>query len=218
MMPSLVAAVAALFVATSLSVPRSPQVRLVQAVPAPGPLTPAERAELVASLRASRATFLASIEGLSEAQWMFKPSPARWSIAETAEHIVLVDRGISNILYNRLATSAAVTPDTAADRLTARIKGFMADRTQKATAPEGFGPSGTWADERATLAAYAIIRNNLAAFIDSTDAPLRYNAVRHPSFGPMDGYQWLVMLAGHSDRHVQQIEEVKRAAGYPAAP
>jgi hypothetical protein len=31
----------------------------------------------------------------------------------------------------------------------------------------------------------------------------------------MDGYQWILLVAGHTERHVLQIEEVKREAGYP---
>ncbi len=30
-----------------------------------------------------------------------------------------------------------------------------------------------------------------------------------------DAYQYLLMIAGHTERHVAQINEVKAAAGYP---
>ena len=33
---------------------------------------------------------------------------------------------------------------------------------------------------------------------------------------PMDGYQWIIATAGHSDRHTQQILEVKADGGFPA--
>jgi hypothetical protein len=33
--------------------------------------------------------------------------------------------------------------------------------------------------------------------------------------GDLDGYQWLLLLASHTDRHVAQMEEVKAQAGYP---
>jgi hypothetical protein len=37
----------------------------------------------------------------------------------------------------------------------------------------------------------------------------------HPVFKMLDGYQWVLLLSGHSARHTAQIEEVKASAGYP---
>ena len=45
-------------------------------------------------LKQTRQDFLKSISGLSEAQWNYKPSPERWSIAECAEHITLAENFI----------------------------------------------------------------------------------------------------------------------------
>jgi hypothetical protein len=33
--------------------------------------------------------------------------------------------------------------------------------------------------------------------------------------GDLDGYQWLLLLASHTERHVAQMDEVKGQAGYP---
>ena len=38
----------------------------------------------------------------------------------------------------------------------------------------------------------------------------------HPFFGTLDLYQWVLLSAGHTARHTQQIEEVKRSPGFPA--
>ena len=35
-------------------------------------------------------------------------------------------------------------------------------------------------------------------------------------FKMLDGYQWVLLISGHSARHTAQIEEVKTSAGYPA--
>lgn len=34
--------------------------------------------------------------------------------------------------------------------------------------------------------------------------------------GDLDGYQWLLLLASHTDRHVAQMQEVKAQPGYPS--
>jgi hypothetical protein len=31
-----------------------------------------------------------------------------------------------------------------------------------------------------------------------------------------DGYQWLLMVSAHSQRHILQIREIKHSAGFPA--
>src|SRR5437899_442803 len=54
-----------------------------------GALTDSERSFLVEQLQLSKKAFLASIGGVTEAQWKFKASPTSWSVAECAEHIVL---------------------------------------------------------------------------------------------------------------------------------
>src|ERR1035438_8300365 len=54
-------------------------------------LTDAERAEALAIHDQTEADFLAHIEGLTDAQWTFRPGPDRWSVQEAAEHIVIVE-------------------------------------------------------------------------------------------------------------------------------
>lgn len=47
----------------------------------------ADLEKAAAYLEKTRAGVLAATTGLSEAQWKFKTDPARWSVAETLEHI-----------------------------------------------------------------------------------------------------------------------------------
>ena len=52
-------------------------------------MTAEERAKAVKYLEDLRAEFLAAIDGVSDAQWRWKPAPAKWSVGECAEHIVM---------------------------------------------------------------------------------------------------------------------------------
>jgi len=52
-------------------------------------LTPAERAHAIQLLQDSQKEFLALVDGLTDAQWTYKSAPDRWSVGETAEHIML---------------------------------------------------------------------------------------------------------------------------------
>src|ERR1700719_4959804 len=56
-----------------------------------GTLTEGERSFLVEQLEQTKKDMLASIAGLTAAQWKFKPAPGVWSVAECAEHIILAE-------------------------------------------------------------------------------------------------------------------------------
>jgi broad-specificity NMP kinase len=48
-----------------------------------------ERAHLIKLLQDSQKEYLSYVENVSEAQWNWKPGQDRWSVGETAEHILL---------------------------------------------------------------------------------------------------------------------------------
>src|SRR5258706_15364724 len=52
-------------------------------------MTAQERAQLVQWLKDSQKEFLAAVSDLTDEQWKWKPAPARWSVGECAEHILL---------------------------------------------------------------------------------------------------------------------------------
>src|ERR1044071_399974 len=67
-------------------------------------ITSEERAKLLHWLEESRQEFLAAIDGVNAAQWKWKPAPERWSVAETAEHIVLAEAGLFANVQRALAS------------------------------------------------------------------------------------------------------------------
>ena len=182
----------------------------------PGPITPDERAMLVRDLTTAQQEFTAATRGLTEAQWRFKPAPTRWSIAEVAEHIALVEQAIGGQVRGPLLQTPEEEPAADAAAAEGRYRTLMADRSAKFNAPEGFVPSGTWASTDALVAAQVANHTTTLHYVHGTQDALRWHRLPHPALGPMDGVQWLVFMAAHTRRHVQQIEEVKKAEGYPA--
>ena len=81
-----------------------------------GEVTKADRETLVAHLKKTEAAFLKSIDGVSDAQWTWKPAPERWSVAETAEHITKAEDLLRGMVEGMMKTPAA--PD-----LLAKTKG-----------------------------------------------------------------------------------------------
>lgn len=51
-------------------------------------------------------------------------------------------------------------------------------------------------------------------FVYENEADLRNHYMVMP-FGTLDAYQGLLFIAGHTERHVLQMEEVKANANFP---
>jgi uncharacterized damage-inducible protein DinB len=183
---------------------------------APTPLTAEERDGALKQFQTTRDNFLKSIAGLSEKQWTFKPAPDRWSVAEVAEHITVAESTLLGLVQQRIMQSPA------APEKREQVKGKdqmildrMPDRSHKAQAPEFLRPTGRWATEADLTKAFEDSRKTTMDYIRTTNDDLRDHFFDHPVFGPLDGYQWLLLISAHSARHTAQIEEVKADPNFP---
>jgi hypothetical protein len=179
-----------------------------------GAMTPAERTYLLEQLESSKAEMLASIEGLTEAQWKFKSAPAVWSIEECAEHIILAEDYIFAGSQQLLKTPAVPRPATSTVETDHKIVAMLKDRSKKATAPEPITPTGKFATPADAAREFAARRQKTIEYVTNTSDDLRAHAGPGP-VGVMDSYQLLLLLAAHSSRHTAQILEVKANSGYP---
>jgi DinB superfamily len=184
--------------------------------PGPTPLTAAERETALKSLQATRDAFLKSIDGLSEAQWTFKPAPDRWSVAEVAEHITVSEGSIFGIVEKQIMTSP-VAPEKRAqvvgkDEI---VLQKVPDRSHKAQAPEFLKPTNRFATRAELIKAFEERRKATMDYVRTTNDDLRDHFFAHPLLGELDGYQWILLISAHSERHTKQIEEVKVDPNYP---
>ncbi len=179
-------------------------------------LTPAERDAALKSLQATHDAFLKSISGLSEKQWKFKPAPDRWSIAEVSEHIAVSESMILGYVQKQIVTSAATPEKRAEVKVTdEKILTLVPDRSHKAQAPEFLQPTGRWATREELVKSFEDSRKSTMDYVRTTNDDLRDHFGPHPMLGPMDAYQWILLISAHSERHTKQIEEVKADPNYP---
>jgi hypothetical protein len=68
-------------------------------------ITSADRAKLIRYLQDSQTEFLSYIDGISDAQWTWKSAPERWSVAETAEHLVLAESFLFDLAQKAIAST-----------------------------------------------------------------------------------------------------------------
>ncbi len=105
-----------------------------------GAINDTERAFLLEQLEQSKKAMLASISGLTDAQWTFKPAPSVWSVQECAEHIVLAEGYIFGGAQQILKTPAVDRPEKSNSEVDHILVSRVQDRSQKATAPEPLVP------------------------------------------------------------------------------
>jgi uncharacterized damage-inducible protein DinB len=178
-----------------------------------GIMTPAERQKVAAFLDESRERLLQATRNLSPTQLQYRPAPDRWSVAECLEHLTIVETAVLGNIQNAIKGEAgSPQPAMSDDALLQRIT----NRSMRSQAPERIVPTGRFPQDH-LVSEFEATRKRTADFVSSTNAPLRQFAFPHARFGQVDCYQWLLLVAGHGDRHRQQVEEVIADAGFPRA-
>jgi hypothetical protein len=172
-----------------------------------------ERQRALSELHATAKMFTDSIDQLTPVQWNFQAAPERWSIAECAEHIVLSEDMLFGLVQSLLKQPANPPEKKVKDEEVLRV---IADRGgRKATAPEALRPAHKFSTPQAAAARFKESREMVLEYVRTTSDPLRVHFQPHPALGPIDAYQWILLIGAHTDRHVQQIQEVKAAPGFP---
>ena len=137
------------------------------------PLTQSERDRAMSHFHATRKGFLDSVAGLSEAQWNFKPSPERWSIAECAEHIAVSEDAIFQGVQKAMQSPAAPEKKSMAAGKDDMVVRALPDRSVKVQAPEFLQPKRRWPDREGAGAHFTESRDRNIAYLQSTQDDLR---------------------------------------------
>jgi hypothetical protein len=181
--------------------------RPVLDAPSPGGISADERALLVEMLQASRERMKELIKAAPANRWHEKPAGGGWSAAECAEHLVLSEDALLGLIRGQILKSPA-NPTMAVDLRgkDAVIVQAMQDRSQKATTFDFLEPRGTWPDQDSVLNAFLARRGETLEYCRDTRDPLHHHAAPLGQLGLLDGYQWLLLIASHTDRHIAQME------------
>jgi DinB superfamily len=175
-------------------------------------------ADIFEMIEKAQARFSASIEGLTELQENFRPAADRWTIAENAEHIGIVNSGLLKLTYKLLKRAEADQKPANADLgllpITMTNEGQL--RPGKWEAPEMVRPQGGVRVAEAVAKNRALMNDlfELRSRLEAVD--LSEQSWKHPALGEINLYQWLLLWGEHQDRHRLQIEGVKALPGFPA--
>ncbi|WP_186292689.1 DinB family protein [Mucilaginibacter corticis] len=89
------------------------------------------------------------------------------------------------------------------------------DRTHKSKTFAALEPANSpYKTVPEALAAFKANREKLISFVKNTRADLRNHILILP-VGTFDSYQFILLIAAHSNRHTRQIDEVKMNTNFP---
>jgi hypothetical protein len=188
---------------------------LISFISADNPLTKKERKYATDLLKDTHKALEKSIAGLSEEQLNFRASDSTWSVDGCVKHIAVSEK----ILYSAVeeALKKPANPEKRADIKTSdeQIINFMENRTTRVKTMDAMKPENTQFQSTAdAVNSINESRKKIIDYVKSTKDDLRNHVVELP-FGTYDAYQIILIIGSHSNRHTQQIEEVKAQPGFP---
>jgi hypothetical protein len=170
-------------------------------------MAPEERTEIVQNLERSRQEFLAAVAGLTDSQAKIRPDPERWSVLDCVEHVASVEERFLGFLQKAEKLDQPRIDKEKEAGLMVRIP----DRSTRVKAPEAVWPTGRYTTLEQALDQFNIGRARSIQFAQERCDDLYCLASAHPRFGPMNGVEFLIIIAAHARRHAAQILETRAA-------
>jgi hypothetical protein len=179
-------------------------------------ITQADRDRALQYLEQTKKGVVDATAGLSEAQWNFKPGPDRWSIAEVVEHLAAAEDMLRGMVQEKVMKSPAVPlrDPAEAKKIDDSVIANVPDRSHKIQAPEPLKPTNRFGSPQEAEKHFLESRAITETYLKSTH-DLRAHAMDSPMGVPLDGYEWVLLLTAHSERHTKQILEVKADPNFP---
>jgi hypothetical protein len=184
----------------------------------PEPLSPKLK-EIVEAISRDRRELVSSVEALGPEQTDFRPEPGAWSIDDVLHHLALSEEAsakLMSLLHERAVKDSIGTDPSPETSLLRSIDELVeAASGRKTRAPDRVTPLSK-VEAPAALARLESARRRILESLETLSnfdgAKLTY---RHPFFGELDLYQWLLVGSWHERRHARQIERIKESSGFP---
>ncbi len=178
-------------------------------------LTKEERKVATDFLKETKKSIWDATQGLSEVQLKFKPAPDRWSVEDCLKHIA-----ISEQMLWGMVDAGLKSPATPEKRVDVKMKDEdviknIEDRSTKVKTFAPFEPVNTpYKSVTEAWESFSKNRDKLIDYVNATKDDLR-NHINPLPIGVFDSYQMILFIGAHSNRHMQQINEVKADPNFP---
>jgi hypothetical protein len=183
------------------------------AVASPQEVSQAEKDRALQYLETTKKGVLEATKGLSEVQWNFKPAPDRWSVAQVMEHIAAAEDFLRVLAKEKVMLAPAGDAGRDVKKSDEAVLAMVPDRTNKVQAPEPLLPTNRFGAPEGSIKHFIESRATTEDFLKTTSG-LRDHVMESP-IGKLDAYEFVLLVAAHSERHTKQINEVKADPNFP---
>lgn len=178
-------------------------------------LSEKERKEAIQLLKSTEKDLLQEVQGLSEAQLKYKPAADRWSVEECVKHIATTEQMLWQMTEGGIKQPANPGKRAEIKMTDEEVVKMIEDRSTKRQTSDQLKPeNSSFKSMTEALESFKNGRTKLTDYVKSTNDDLR-NHVITLQFGLLDSYQMILFIAAHTNRHTQQLREVKADAGFP---
>jgi len=166
-------------------------------------------------LETTKKNIVDATRGLSAAQWNFKPSPFKWSVAQVMEHIAASEDLLRQIAEGQIKQAPpGPGPERDLKQTDNKVLELVPDRSRKFQAPEQLRPRNQFGSPEASLKHFLESRAKTVELLKNTP-DLRAHVADSGLLGKVDGFERILFVAAHSERHTKQLLEVKADPNFP---
>jgi len=167
-------------------------------------------------LESVRAELLREVEGLSQRQAEWRPSPRDWSVGEVIDHLTIAEIATGKLTTKLTREAAAGGAPAVFPHDVTEFAPLPISVSEAANAPESVWPTHgkPLAELLATLK--AVRERSRQSFDRLAACDPRMLRFKHFGFGELDLAQWWRLAAEHDRVHLGQLRDLKRTAGFPA--
>lgn len=177
------------------------------------PMSAKDREHLLVHFEMTTQMVAEQVRGLSPAQLEYKASPDRWSIREVVSHLAVAEpdywRGVQKSVNAAPDMNHKKSVNTDAD-----IMWYGIDRVVHTKTGGGHERVDTYKDLNEALGKFQALRATMIEYIKTTNDDLRAHSVGDGA-EVIDCWQWMLEISTHSERHIQQIREIKNDPNFP---
>ena len=177
------------------------------------PMNPEDREHLLVHFQMTSQMVAEQVRGLSPTQLEYRASPDRWSIRQVVSHLAVAEPDYWRDLQKSLKAAPDMDHKKSANS-DADILWYGIDRVVHTKTGGGHEKVDTYKDLNEALNKFQALRATMIEYIKTTNDDLRAH-----SFGDgaevIDCWQWMLEISTHSERHLQQIREIKNDPNFP---
>jgi hypothetical protein len=130
------------------------------------------------------------------------------------EHIAAAEDFLMGMITTQVMKAPARPAGDDVKAIDDMVVAKVPDRSKKAQAPEPLKPTNRYGSPAGSLKHFTEARAQTEDFLKTHD-DLRDHAIDSPMGKKLDGYEWILFVAGNSERRTKQINEVKADPNFP---